>query len=479
MSSAILLVVGYVSSQFFLAPVPLPSQEIRLAVLPFKNLTGDPNKEYLADGLTEELISQLGRLTQGRLGVISRTSVMGYKEKDVGLDRIARDLSVRYVVESSLRENGGQLRLSTQLIQVTDQTHLWSQDYDYPAKNIFSVGNDVASAIAQEVRLRWTAPRRSVSVPHPANPEAFDAYLQGFHFFQRNTNKDSEMAAKYYERAIQLDPSYALAWVGLSRVRNWQVNIGVLPAEEGHRLARQAGDRAFELGPNLAAAHAQIARLKMQLDFDWAGSYASRQRAVALEPTNPEMLRSAAASAEIFGRFDEAVRLVRRAADMDPLNAESWMFLAEIQFYKGELEQAAANSKKALELNPDVWPGSILLSQIYVLQGQPKIALQEIEQIRYDPVKLYLSPIAYHALGQKKESDAALRELISKYPSHEFYIARAYAFRNQTEEAFSWLERAYSNRNSGLIGTKVDPFLKALREDPRYTAFLRKLNFPS
>ena len=196
-----------------------------LAVLPFENLTGDPNKEYLADGLTEETISQLGRLNPEQLGVIARTSVMGYKHKDERLDQIGRDLSVQYVLENSLRESGDHIRLTAQLIQVKDQTHLWSQDYDYLAKDVLDVQDDVAKAVAREIQLRLTSQQQAeLARSHPVNPEAFDAYLQGYYFFQRNTDKDTDMAAKYFERATQLDPSYALAWVGLSRARNWQAN---------------------------------------------------------------------------------------------------------------------------------------------------------------------------------------------------------------------------------------------------------------
>ena len=189
---------------------------------------------------------------------------------------------------------------------------------------------------------------------HPVNPEAFDAYLQGYYFFERDTDKDADMAAKYYERATQLDPSYALAWVGLSRARNWQANAGLIPTEEGQRLAREAVERALALNPNLAEAHAQMGRIKQQVDFDWAGADASFQRAIALEPGNPEIVRVAASSAAILGRFDEALQLGRRAVDLDPLNADSWESLGEIEFFMGQLDQAAADCKKALELNPDV-----------------------------------------------------------------------------------------------------------------------------
>jgi tetratricopeptide (TPR) repeat protein len=413
--------------------------------------------------------------------VIARTSVMGYKHSDVRLDQIGRDLSVQYVLENSLRESGDHMRLTAQLIQVKDQTHLWSQDYDYPEKDILNVEDDVAKSVARQIQVRLTSQQQAgFSRSRPVNPEAFDAYLQGYYFFERNTDKDSDMAAKYFQRATELDSSDALAWVGLSRVRNWQVNIGLIPAEEGHRLAREAVERALELNLNLAEAHIQMGRIKQQIDLDWLGADASFQRAVELEPGNPETVRTAAFSAEMLGRFDEALQLDRRAVELDPLNAENWEFRGETEFSMGRLDEAAADSKKALELNPDVWPGPILLSQIYVLQGHPQNALAEIELVRYDPARVFLYAVAYYALGRQKEADAALSELIAKYHSRNAYqIAQVYALRKQSDEGFKWLDQAYAQRDSGLIGTNVDPLLKNLHNDPRFATFLKTIRLPN
>jgi TolB-like protein/DNA-binding winged helix-turn-helix (wHTH) protein len=479
-SAALLAVVCFASWRHFSSMTPPRSQKIMLAVLPFENLTGDPNKEYVADGLTEETISQLGRLNPEQLGVIARTSVMGYKKKDVRLDQIGRDLSVQYVLENSLRESGTHLRLTAQLIQVKDQTHLWSQDYDYLAKDILNVQDDVAKAVAREIRLRFSSqPQADLARSRPVNPDAFDAYLQGYYFFQRNTDKDMEMAAKYYERATQLDPSYALAWAGLSQVRNRQANMGLIPSEEGRRLAREAVERALALNPNLAEAHAQMGRIKQQADFDWAGANASIQRALALEPGDPDTVRLAAFSAALLGHLNEALQLNRRTVDLDPLNATSWEQLAETEYFMGQLDKAAADGKKGLELSPDSW-APLLLSKIYVMQGRPQDALPEIEQVRFPPQRAFLYAIAYYALGRKKESDAALSELIAKYHTDAAHlIAQVYAFRNQTDEAFEWLDRAYAQRDSDLIGTKVEPLLKNLHKDPRFAAFLKKLNLPN
>src|SRR5690349_375546 len=478
-STFVLAFIGYMSWRQFRDITPQPSKRIMLAVLPFENLTGDPSKEYLADGLTEQTISLLGRLNPNELGVIARTSVMGYKHRDERLDQIGKDLSVQYVLENSLRQSPGLLRITSQLIRVKDQSHLWSHDYDYRAQDVLTVEDELAKAVAREIQVRLTVQQGELAQPHPINPEAFHAYLQGYYYWQRNTDQDTEMAAKYYERATQLDSSFALAWAGLSRVHKWEAARGLIPTEEGYRIAREEVKRALALNPNLAAAHTQMGRIQQQVDFDWTAADASYKRAAELEPGNTEAVTMAASSAELFGRFDEALRLNRRAAELDPLNAFGWDALAETEFVAGQLDKAAAHGRKALELSPDVFPGSILLSQIYIMQGRLQDALTEIERVRSDATRASLHAMAYFALGRKKDSDAALSELIAKYPRYQYYIAEVYAFRNQSAEAFQWLDRAYVQRNSGLIGVKVDPLLNNLRHDPRYAAFLKKLNFPT
>jgi TolB-like protein/DNA-binding winged helix-turn-helix (wHTH) protein/Flp pilus assembly protein TadD len=477
----ILGLAAYLSWRHFRSPALAETHKIMLAVLPFENLTGDPNKEYLADGLTEETISQLGQLDPDQLGVIARTSVMGYKHSKERLEQIGRDLSVQYVLENSLRQSDDHIRVTVQLIKVKDQSHLWSHDYDYHPQDILALQDQVANAVVREIRVRLTSQQQEdLARSHPVNPEAFDAYLQGYYFFQGSTDKDADMAAKYFERATQFDPSYALAWAYLSRARSWQANEGLIPMEEGRRLAREAVERALSLNPNLAEAHAQMGRIKQQVDYDWAGANASFQRAVALAPGSPEGVSLAALSAACFGRFDEALQLGRRAVDLDPLNAGSWEALAETELYMGQLDQSAADSKKALELDPDYWASLINLSRTYLLQGRPQDALPEIENVHYAPYRAHLYALTYYALGRKKESDAALSELIAKYhASDACQITEVYAFRNQSDKAFEWLDRAYAQRDGNLIVTKVDPLLKSLHSDPRYAAFLNQLNLPN
>jgi tetratricopeptide (TPR) repeat protein len=223
-----------------------------------------------------------------------------------------------------------------------------------------------------------------------------------------------------------------------------------------------------------------MGRIKQQIDFDWTGADASYRRAVELEPGDPEVVRPAASSAAILGRLDEALLLTRRAIDLDPLNAHSWAGLGEMEFRMGKLDEAEADLKKARELRPDDFLSSVFLSEIYVIQGRPQNALPEIERVGYPGARLFLYAIAYHALGREKESDAALGELISKYEAIDTYlIAEVYAFRNQPDEAFKWLDRAYAKHNDGLIYTKVEPLLKSLHSDPRFASLLKKLNLPN
>jgi tetratricopeptide (TPR) repeat protein len=188
---------------------------------------------------------------------------------------------------------------------------------------------------------------------------------------------------------------------------------------------------------------------------------------------------AASSTATTLGRFDEALQLNRRAVALDPLNADSWESLGEVEFWMGQLDKAARDSEKGLELSPDAWPGPILLSQIYVMQGRPQDALSEIELVRYDPARTFLYAIAYYALGRNKESDAALSQLITDHATNQYQIAEVYAFRNQSDEAFEWLDRAYAQRNAGLIYTKVEPLLKSLHDDPRFAVFLKRLSLPT
>ncbi len=476
--AVVLLIAGYISWRFRAASPR--SEKIMLAVLPFQNLTGDPKEEYLADGLTEEMIAQLSRLHPEQLGVIARTSVMGYKHSDQRLDQIGRDLSVQYVLENSLRGNGDRLRITVQLVQVKDQSHLWAQDFDYRPRDILSLEDDVAKAVAREIQIRLT-PKQQADLTRlrHVNAGAFDAYMEGRFFLGRDNDGDLNRAASYYEQAIKLDSNYAPAWVGLSRARFRQADRGFIPHEEGQRQAREAAEQALALDPSLPEAYARIGQMKRLVDWDWMGANASLQRALALDPGNPAVLFDASSLAGSLGEFEEALELVRRSIALDPLNAASRESLAQVCWAMGRQEEAEANFKKALELNPGLPGDHAWLGLVYLVQGRVQDALVEIEREPMAALRLQGQAVAYYALGRKKESDTALSELIAKYQtSAAFQIADIYAFRKEPDKAFEWLERAYVQHDGGVASTKWDPLLKNLRGDPRYIAFLKKLRLP-
>jgi len=475
-----LVVAGYTSWRRFRSEPPPKSEKIMLAVLPFQNLTGDPKQEYLANGLTEEMIAQLSRLHPEQLGVIARTSVMGYKHGDQRLDQIGRDLSVQYVLENSLRGSGDHLRATVQLLQVKDQSHLWAQDYDYRPRDILSLEDDVARAVAREIQIRLSPQQQAdLTRTRPVNPEAFDAYMEGRFFLDRDSAGDLNSAASYFEQAIQLDSSYAVAWVGLSRALFRQADRGSVPLNEGRWRSREAAERALVLDPNLPEAHQRIGQIKRLADWDWAGANASLRRALELDPGNSAVLGLAAGLAISFGRFEEAMELLRRAIALDPLNAALRGDLAEICFTMGRLEEAEVHFKKALELDPGLAPNHEGLGLVYLAQGRAQDALTEIEREQMGMWRLQGQAVAYYALRRKKESDTALSELIAKYQSQNaFLIAEVYSFQKEPDQAFKWLDRAFVQHDSTVPETKASTLLQNLRGDPRYTAFLKKLRLP-
>jgi TolB-like protein/DNA-binding winged helix-turn-helix (wHTH) protein/Flp pilus assembly protein TadD len=477
-AAVVLLAAGYISWRFRAAPPR--SEKIMLAVLPFQNLTGDPKEEYLADGLTEEMIAQLSRLHPEQLGVIARTSVMGYKHSDQRLDQIGRDLSVQYVLENSLRGNGDRLRITVQLLQVKDQSHVWAQDFDYRHRDILSLEDDVAKAVVREIQIRLTPQQQAdLTRLRPINAEAFDAYMEGRYFLNRDNDGDLNRAVSYYEQAIKLDSNYAPAWVGLSRARFRQADRGFIPHEEGQRQAREAAEQALALDPSLPEAHALIGQIKRLVDWDWTGANASLQRALTLDPGNPAVLFDASTLAGSLGHFDEALELVRRSIALDPLNAATRESLAQVCWAMGRQDEAEANFKKALELNPGLPGDHESLGLVYLVQGRVQAALVEIEREPMALLRLQGQAVAYYALGRKKESDTALSEFIAKYQtSAAFQIADVYAFRREPDQAFEWLERAYMQHDGGVASIKWDPLLENLRGDPRYIAFLKKLRLP-
>ncbi len=479
--AAAVLAIGasYIAWQRF-RPVADPGPErIRLAVLPFQNLTGDPGQDYLADGLTEELITELTRLSPERLGVIARTSVMGYKDDTARLDQIGRELAVQYALEGSLRRHADRLRITVRLVQVKDQSHLWAADFNQAPRDVLALEDEVAVATAREIELRLNPQQLArLNQVRRVDPAAFDAYLQGRYFLQRAGKENLDSATKYFERAVGRDPGYALAWVWLSEARRRAADRGFVPAEEGNRRAREAVERALSLDPDLADAHVQLGWIRMLVDWDWAGADASFKRALTLDPGNPDVANGASVIAAKLGRFDEAVELARRSVELDPLNPEPIGSLGQLFYDMGRLPEAAASLERSLELF-NLPHAPEILGLVYLAQGRNDRALAMLDRETSAVWKLHGQALVYYALGRRSDADSALAQFIAQYQEFAaIQIAEIYAFRGETDRAFEWLDRAYARRDQGVSSVKRDRLLKGLHGDPRWAAFLAKVRLP-
>lgn len=457
------------------APAAKHNTRTAIAVLPFVNLSNDEDQEYFSDGLTEELLNVLAR--NPKLQVTSRTSAFSFKGSKIDIKTIAGKLKVTHVLEGSVRKAGDELRITAQLIEVATDSHLWSQTYDRRMDNIFAVQDDIAASVAGALKV--TLEGGQTSTAQETDLRAYDAYLQGRYFFDRRSKEDLEKAIAYYKQALQIDPGYARAWAGLSQVHERQGSWGYVPVEESYRKARNEAEKALELDPNLAEAHASLGDIMVSYDWDWNGADAAYKRALELEPGNADIVRDAAWPVLALGRFDEAIAVGRRAIELDPLRVESYNNLGFYALYAGRLEEAEASFRKVLELNPQYQSTHAYLGQIYLMQSKLKEALAEMQKEPVPALGVQGLALVYYAEGKRKEADAALAECVEQF-QHEaaFQIAETYAYRGETEKAFEWLDRAYNQRDGGLANMKGDPLLRNLQRDPRWPAFLKKMKLP-
>jgi len=456
--------------------VPAASKgQTAIAVLPFKNMSADKDQDYFSDGLTEELTDILAKNKD--LRVISRTSAFSFKGKDTDIKTIAQKLNVTHVLEGSVRKAGNQLRVTAQLIEVATDSHLWSDTYDRQMENIFAVQDDIATSVANALKI--TLEGSQVPKVDQRNPEAYNAYLQGRYFYDRRSKEDLEKSIGYYEQALRIDPNYARAWAGLSRVHARQADAGYLPVEESYPKAKKEAQKALDLDPNLADAYAAIGWIKRSYDWDWAAADAACKQALELDPTNVDAVSSSALLDLTLGRFDEGIAIVRKAIELDPLSVTSYSRLGTLNYYAGRMSESEAAFRKAMELNPQRPTLHYQLGLVYLDQSKSQQALAEIQK-EPDPIwREEGLAIVYYALGNKKESDIILMEYIKENQSGSaFQVAEIYASRDETDKAFEWIERAYKQRDGGVTQMKGRPVLRNLWHDPRWNAFLKKMNLP-
>jgi tetratricopeptide (TPR) repeat protein len=388
-----------------------------------------------------------------------------------------------------VRKSGKRVRIAAQLVEVATDSHLWSQTYDRELEDIFAVQYDIAQSVVNELRTALLGGKSATSTSAQVkaevqaavkgrgeNAEAYQLYLQGRFFTDRMTREDEAKGIAYFRQAVELDPGYALAWAGLSRGNANEAGNGWAPLADGFGRARAAAERALGLEPDLAEGHAALGRIRMLYDWDWKGADASYRRALELALGNAQVVRSAANAASFLGRMDEAIALARRAVTLDPLSVPAHRNLAYIYICEGLLNDAEAAVQRALELNPQAGLTHYSLGLIRLAQGRLEEALAATEREANHIFRLLGLALVQHAQGQPAESDAALRALIENDADNAAYqIAQVYAYRDELDRAFEWLERAYVQRDPGLAAMKQDILLRKLHRDPRWQPFVEKM----
>jgi TolB-like protein/Tfp pilus assembly protein PilF len=447
-----------------------------VAVLPFVDMSEKKDQEYFSDGLSEELINMLTKVTD--LRVPARTSSFYFKGKQTTIADIAKALGVAHVLEGSVRKSGNTLRITAQLVRVDNGYHVWSETYDRKLDDIFKVQDEIAGEVVRA--LKASLLERGVPGATPAvSTEAYNLFLQGQHFAARRTLADIATAIDYFEKAVQREPGYAEAWAALAFADAWQAQFGAGNVDVQMEKARLAARQAIRLNPKLPEAHATMALINSSYDFDWASARSETDLALSLDRSNPDALLLAGLIDWMFGRTDEAIARYREALNVDPLRADGYLFLGGALYSGGHLDEAADALRATMKLNPNQVKAHFFLALTELQHGRPQTARETMAAEQAPWYRLAGLAIVDHALGRKAESDSALAELCNRYGGDSAaQIAEAYAYRGEVDEAFKWLNRGYRQRDPGLRFLKVDPLFAALRVDPRYKAFLRKMKLP-
>jgi TolB-like protein/lipoprotein NlpI len=449
----------------------IPIAEHSIAVLPFVNMSSDKEQEYFSDGISEELLNLLAKIPQ--LQVTARTSSFSFKGKEIAIPEIARTLHVANVLEGSVRKAGNSVRITAQLINAGTDTHLWSQTYDRKLDDIFAIQDEIAADVVKQLKvtLLGAAPKARTT-----DPEAYALYLQAVQLGRQQTAEAFQQSDALYRKVLAIDPRYAPAWAELARNFTNEANQGVLPNKEGFAQAREAAMKALAIDPDYALAHAGLGWIAMYGDNDLAGAAEHFKRALALDPTDLDVLRNSAALLSSLGRLDAALALDEAVVRRDPVNVTALFNLGLDQRNAGRLDASIASFRTVLSLAPGRGGAHANLGIALLLKGDAQGALAQIEQERSDNWKMIGLPMAYHALGRKADSDAALAALITKYEKDAPYnIASVYAYRGEADRAFAWLDKAVEYGDGGLGEIVTENLFDKIHADPRWLPFLRKI----
>jgi TolB-like protein/Flp pilus assembly protein TadD/tRNA A-37 threonylcarbamoyl transferase component Bud32 len=450
-----------------------------LAVLPLANLSADPAQDYFADGMTEELTTELAQISG--LRVISRTSSMRYKGTQKPLAEIAKDLDADTVIEGSVERSGDEVRITAQLINARTDTHLWAHSYKRELRDVLAMQSEVARAIAAEIQVQLTS-REQERLGHsrPVDPAAYEAYLKGRYHWNFHTGDEMQKAVAEYQRAIQLDPGYALAYVGLSEAYHLLSLNGDADPQKTLPQAKEAALKAIELDPQLSEGHSALAFALGQYDWDWAGAEREFKRAIELSPSNAAARAFYAQMLSLQGRYAEAIAEGTRARELDPISGQICLQYSRTFFYARQYDRAVQAFQQSLENNPNFWPLHFFLGQVYEQQGLFPDALVQFQKAQ-GPTFLAISGMGhlYAISGRRAEaakilSDIRLRSQGAYIPPT--YLARIYVGLGERDEAFAWLEKGYAARDSHMEFLGVEPAFDPLRSDPRFADLLRRMN---
>ncbi len=451
------------------------TEKLMLAVLPLINLTGNAEEEYFVDGMTEELITQLAGLNPARLGVIARTSTMKYKTTGKSADEIARELGVEYIVEGSVRRADGRVRITAQLIQASDQTHIWAQSYEREMSGILALQSEAARVIARRVQVQLTPAPAAATLT--VAPQAYELYLKGRYYLNRANPHDHEKALGYFQQAAEEDPLYAPAYAGIADTFVFQAFYQGLPRELALK-AREAAHRALELNPDLADAHTSLAIIKALNDWDWAGADEGFRCAIDLVPGSSNVHRVYSEFLSLMGRCEPALVEARHARELDPLSGNANYDLAFAMFNARQYDEAIKQLYEVLELDPNCFPAHVGLAHIYALQSRYEEALAEFAQVGMRP-----ELVAWiHALaGKNEQARKTLSEAleVKEGPGvSPVILSLVYFILGEKDEAFRYLEQGYEQRDWLMIGLQAFPPFDPMRSDPRCADLCRRIGLP-
>jgi TolB-like protein/DNA-binding winged helix-turn-helix (wHTH) protein len=465
---------------------PLPGPEyVMLAVLPFQNLSGDPSQDYFSDGLTEEMIAQLGALSPDQLGVIARTTTMAYKHTSKSVKQIGNELGVGYVLESSVRRDGNQIRISVQLIRVHDQLHVWARSYDRHISHSIELQEEVAQEIAEQIDVKLSPAYRGRTNPHPVDSEANEAYLRGRYFWNQFTPEGYRKAIAYFEKAIERDSNFAEAYSGLADSYHFLVVTDSIPTSDGNPKALAAARRAVSLGGNLAESHASLAVALGRSEWNWSGAENEYKRAIALNPSYSMAHRFYASNLGITGRHHEAWQQINEAMRLDPLSLPNNAEVVRTLYYARNYDQAVWQGQKALQIDPNYARTHFWLGRVYSQKGMDREAILASEKVlaAMPDSTLGLTEMAYSlaVAGRRREALQILHRLEER-SARTFVPAYNLAVINialdEKETAIRYMQQAYENRDWAMLVLAEEPRLDPLRKDPRFQEMLAKLNLP-